>query len=585
LLITSGSLLIVLALSLSLVLTRMDGDPTAVGALIVAMLAAYSVATCANNSFLAFVGMDGARPVQGASAEANEASITRSSVINCILGAAGAVLFLAPLVVLASSSTGSEADGALPFDALERIVCLAALAGAVAMLVFNAPFWTIIWRHFDEMHDSNRSILIFHSTRADGAAEALLKPRENYRSPNRQPVRTKVGHCDCGLEFERRDVCLILGAMFFACDAMGTLFHNVIVFARSSLGLGAVDCIQITLANRCVSLAFGGFSPGLLMLLERWTLNRVRPTTKQLYLALYIASLLCPLLCMRMKTRRDFLVLQTLLACVGTGTYILGRSILALVAPPGRATSIFSLSVLLSRASGFIGPAIFAAASARLGSARAGYSALAAQQFVAVVLLAAARVPDGTRVAGLVDSSSAGEAHFKLPSGRTTRLLVMTPTPTDDPAVGTDQAKHFAGDASTLPEPRDKAFAQADYGTLSISATRESHEMSASRRAAKRPAPTCVRHSPGSPSDDPECPAGSETSGMHGVRTTLAAHLLDSPRRSAERAESRRERKIARLTEERNAAVAAFRRATAAREASSDGNASKRSRVQTTGNT
>lgn len=133
---------------------------------------------------------------------------------------------------------------------------------------------------------------------------------------------------------------------------------------------------------------------------SKWTQGEM--TTKFIFIFFNILAFICALICIIISNEQNslsfqtigYLLLQIFLGIVSTSMIVLSKSVLELMVPPSEAVLFFGIVSLLGRVSGVIGPLTFALAGYWFGGAREGYFVLAAEQFVAVLLLLCTNMPE-----------------------------------------------------------------------------------------------------------------------------------------------------------------------------------------------
>lgn len=313
-LIACSMALVLFTLCLVFILHGGMADAQILGAYVVTCVILYTLATTLINGYIGKLSRGG--------------DTHRHSAWNGIFGQCGAALAFGPLVWLSNYYT---------FEHLLKVACVVA---AACWLLTSLPFWVLV-----------------------------------YTTPPRYAALAHDVEPGPGPGLCQKRILLLLLSNILASDALGTLYHNAVVFGKHQLHLATHDLLFLTWINRLVSIVT---IPVLLWLHHRGT------SARRIYTGLLALSCTCPLLCMCISDYGGFLLLQVMLAIVGAGTYVFGRSVLAEMTPPGYESTVFGLNATMGRVTGFVGPALFSVTARYAGDDRMGYGALAFLAFLSL---------------------------------------------------------------------------------------------------------------------------------------------------------------------------------------------------------
>lgn len=202
---------------------------------------------------------------------------------------------------------------------------------------------------------------------------------EASQEQTEQNVLARIGDTLSGEEMmpTRR----FLFASFFLSEGAGIAYHMTPIYAVTVCHIGHDVMFWATLGNRVCGSLFAVV----------WAYTVKHFSARVCYMSVCGMLMVALFMLINLAEAWQVFVLQILLAFTGTGSFSLGRSLLATIVPPDKSAEVFGLNSFAGQISGMLGPFIFAGVSQVTGMPRIGF--LVGGVFILLGLTVFASIP------------------------------------------------------------------------------------------------------------------------------------------------------------------------------------------------
>jgi UMF1 family MFS transporter len=192
---------------------------------------------------------------------------------------------------------------------------------------------------------------------------------------------------------------LLLVAFAIYNDGIQTIIKMATAYG-TGIGIGQSSLIAAILVVQFVGIPFA-FMFGALA---------GRIGAKRAVVGGLVVYLLITVLAFYMRTATHFMLLALLVGTVQGGTQALSRSLFGSMTPPHRSGEFFGFFGVFEKFSGLLGPLVYAATLHAGGSSRGAILSIALFFLVGMLLLAFVNVPEGQRMAQVLDAEATPRA-------------------------------------------------------------------------------------------------------------------------------------------------------------------------------